>query len=424
MTHKHNTFMNNIKYKIAVIGGGAAGFFVAQNLSEIYQNNIEIHIFEGGKRFLEKVRISGGGRCNVTHSPMEPKKLITFYPRGKKELLGAFHRFNCQDTIDWFENRGVLLKVESDGRVFPRTDDSATIIRCLTSCLEKPNVRISVSSKVTGLHLNKDLTYSISTLTENYTGFNFAVFSTGSQPSGFTVLRDLQLEVSDLIPSLFTFHLSEAWPKELMGVSVKDIRIRIEQTKLTSDGDLLFTHWGISGPAVLKMSSFSAKELYALNYRTRVNINWLPALSEMEIADIINNTITDNPAKLTRNTVCFSLPSRLWNSFLTQLAIANKCWSEVSKKDKNKLISMLSNTSLSVNGKSTFKEEFVTCGGVELKEIDLKTFESKRFANLYLAGEVLNIDAVTGGFNFQAAWTGAWHVVRSISEKISMAGKT
>lgn len=414
--------MSSNIFKIAIIGGGAAGFFAAQNLSETH-SNVEIHIFEGGKRVLEKVRISGGGRCNVTHSPMPPQRLIHFYPRGKKELLGPFHRFNCHDTINWFESRGVKLHTEADGRVFPETDVSETIIECLTRCLKAPGVFLKTSSRVTELRQNEDLTYTLSTDTGQYGVFHFVIYTTGSHPSGFKILHALQFSISNLIPSLFTFRLAESWPKELTGLAVRNVRISMARTRSISEGDLLFTHWGISGPAVLKMSSFSAQELHDLNYQTLISINWLPSLHQDDISGVIDRASADHPSKLIKNTTCFSLPGRLWHALLAQTGIAHKYWSGISKKEKNKLISLLGNTSLQVTGKSTFKEEFVTCGGVELREIDLRNFESKKLANFYLAGEVLNIDALTGGFNFQAAWTGAWHVAQSISGKI-LPGQT
>ncbi len=404
--------------KTAIIGGGAAGFFAASNISEALPN-MEIHIFESSRRILEKVRISGGGRCNVTHKPMDVKELIKFYPRGNRELLGPFTRFSCQDTMNWFEERGVELKTESDGRIFPVSNSSETIINCLTSCLNKSNVQLHLTEKINEINANNENKFNLKTRDSLFEDFDYIIISTGSSPSGLELVKNMGLPITDLIPSLFTFHTKENWPKELMGLSVENVRIRIENHKIQSEGPLLFTHWGLSGPAVLKMSSFAAKELFELSYNTTVYINWLPNLSESDIIELIDEAIRQFPKKLSRNTSLFNLPIRLWVSLLTFNGIEEKVMIEFSKKDKNKLINSLMHTSLQMVGKSTFKEEFVTCGGIELNAINLKTFESKLHPNIHLVGELLNIDGLTGGFNFQAAWTGGWHAAQSIIEKVS-----
>lgn len=402
--------------KIAIIGGGAVGIFVAANLSDC-SDEITIHVYEKGKRLLEKVRISGGGRCNVTHDHLVPMELIKNYPRGGKSLLGPFSRFNCLDTYYWFVERGVELKTEEDGRVFPTSDNSETIIECLMGALSKKNLSIFTSTAIRSFeHTEGRFVLEDSNGLMNV--YDAVVVATGSGKQGYQLLENMNLELRPLLPSLFTFQLEEEWVKTLSGISINNVSLRIEGEKIKSQGVLLFTHWGISGPAVLKLSAFAAQEFFEKDYNTNIEINWLSLWNEEEIKAEILNTRSNNIKKLIKNTPLFELPSRFWAAILEQLDIHELKWADISNAKINLLMKQLIASVFKMLGKSTNKEEFVTCGGLDLNEINLKTFSTKKIPNLYVAGEALNVDAITGGFNFQAAWTGGWHIAEDIKRKV------
>lgn len=402
--------------KIAIIGGGAVGIFVAANLSDC-SDEITIHVYEKGKRLLEKVRISGGGRCNVTHDHLVPMELIKNYPRGGKSLLGPFSRFNCLDTYYWFVERGVELKTEEDGRVFPTSDNSETIIECLMGALSKKNLSIFTSTAIRSFE-HTDGRFVLEDSNGLMNVYDAVVVATGSGKQGYQLLENMNLELRPLLPSLFTFQLEEEWVKTLSGISINNVSLRIEGEKIKSQGVLLFTHWGISGPAVLKLSAFAAQEFFEKDYNTNIEINWLSLWNEEEIKAEILNTKSNNIKKLIKNTPLFELPSRFWAAILEQLDIHELKWADISNAKINLLMKQLIASVFKMLGKSTNKEEFVTCGGLDLNEINLKTFSTKKIPNLYVAGEALNVDAITGGFNFQAAWTGGWHIAEDIKRKV------
>lgn len=401
------------KWDLIVIGGGAAGFFGAINAAK-QNKSLKILILERGKKVLEKVKISGGGRCNVTHSCFDPSALIHYYPRGNRELLGPFHKFGPGDTLHWFESRGVPLKTESDGRVFPTSNDSNSIINCLQKQREQLGIELKLGSRVTNLKPLEGKGWFIQTDFEHYQTTSILV-ATGSNPKIYKLLAKIGLPIIAPVPSLFTFNCKDSRIKGLPGISVNHAKITItsfaSKGKLTADGPLLITHWGFSGPAILKLSAWGARTLNDVQYQFTLKINWL-GIDGLEIEDFM--AAQDKKNKLSR--VSLKIPQRLWLNLLNHLKISPLSnWGDLSKKDYNKLLLELTAGEYKINGKSTFKEEFVTAGGVDLKAIDFKTFQSKDFPGLFFAGEVLNIDGVTGGFNFQAAWTGSWLAAKAIA---------
>jgi predicted Rossmann fold flavoprotein len=401
------------KWDLIVIGGGAAGFFGAINAAN-QNKSLKILILERGKKVLEKVKISGGGRCNVTHSCFDPSALIHYYPRGNRELLGPFHKFGPDDTLHWFESRGVPLKTESDGRVFPTSNDSNSIINCLQKQREQLGIELKLGSRVTNLKPLEGKGWFIQTDFEHYQTTSILV-ATGSNPKIYKLLAKIGLPIIAPVPSLFTFNCKDSRIKGLPGISVNHAKITItsfaSKGKLTADGPLLITHWGFSGPAILKLSAWGARTLNDVQYQFTLKINWL-GIDGLGIEDFM--ATQDKKNKLSR--VSLKIPQRLWLNLLNHLKISPLSnWGDLSKKDYNKLLLELTAGEYKINGKSTFKEEFVTAGGVDLKAIDFKTFQSKDFPGLFFAGEVLNIDGVTGGFNFQAAWTGSWLAAKAIA---------
>ncbi|WP_192350103.1 NAD(P)/FAD-dependent oxidoreductase [Algoriphagus sp. Y33] len=389
--------------KIGVIGGGAAGFFAAIHASA---TDREVTIFEKSPKLLSKVKVSGGGRCNVTHKPMEISKLVKNYPRGEKFLKCVFTKFKSEDTIRWFETRGVELKVEADGRMFPVSDSSQSIIDVLLKEARKLKVTIKKSCGVktiipdpNGFKLDTD---------EGIFLVNKLIVATGGHPKSdsYSFLKNLNHSILDPIPSLFTFNTPKESLRELMGLSVTDGLVKIEGTKLTYRGPVLVTHWGVSGPAVLKLSAFGAQWLRDRNYVATALINWNGAFGEEEYSIHIRNYILAHPHRKVMGNSLFDIPSRLWEHFCIRSEIAvGQLFCTLSKKQINKLVQNLFCYILKVEGKTTFKEEFVTAGGISLNEVNPETLESKFHPNLYFAGEVLNIDGITGGFNFQAAWS-------------------
>ena len=388
--------------KIAVIGGGAAGFFYAINKAT-FDPQAQIIIFEQSKNVLNKVKISGGGRCNVTHACFDPRELVQNYPRGSKELLGPFNSFACGDTIAWFDERGIELKIEEDGRMFPITNSSQTIIDCFMSECERLNITIKNQCKVKNLVLSDNEKWQLDT-SEGLKVFDLVFLGTGSSPFFWDILKNLGHHIVDPVPSLFTFNIRDKSIKDLPGISVPNAVVTIPKFKLEAFGPLLVTHWGLSGPAILKLSAWGARFLKECDYIFDIFIDWVPHISDEQIEEIKKKL----GGKFISDKNPFSLPNRLWQNLILDSSFQKKRWADLSKSEMIELKNTLKRRPYSVKGKSTFKSEFVTAGGVDLKEINFKDFSSKLLPNLYLAGEVINIDAITGGFNFQAAWTGAY----------------
>jgi len=403
-----------MKQKAVVIGGGAAGFFAAITIAE-KNPDIEVIILEKGKEVLQKVRVSGGGRCNVTHACFDPKELCEFYPRGKKELLGPFHQFMTGDTMEWFENRGVTLKIEADNRVFPVSNSSQTIIDCLMNSAEKAGVQLMLSQHVKIIsRINNQ--YKITTSSDEFIA-NKLIIAAGSSPKFWELIAKLGHTIIPPVPSLFTFKINDVRIKEIPGVSVPNATVSIAKSSFESSGPLLITHWGISGPAVLKLSAFGARFLAEKKYQYNVHVNWL----SKKVPTVLNKLKIlkkENPKKLIiLKSVFKDIPKRLWENLVLASEIKKEQrWADLSNRQLENLANQLTNTTFNANGKTTFKEEFVTAGGVDLKEINFKRFESKLHKNLFFAGEILNIDAVTGGFNFQNAWTGAYIAGKAMAE--------
>lgn len=401
---------------IVVIGGGAAGFFAAINCAELHPQ-CKVTLLEKSSKLLSKVRISGGGRCNVTHSCFDNALLTQNYPRGEKELRNTFSRFAVKDTIEWFSQRGVQLKTEPDGRMFPITDSSETIIKCLLQQAEKHNVNIKLNADIEYITKNYDGTF---TLNANGGGTFYCdklIIATGGNPKegNYDWLRNLGHTIVKPVPSLFTFNIPNDSITQLMGVSVPQAKVKVAGSKLETTGALLITHWGLSGPAVLKTSAWGARLLSDMNYRFSALINWLPKYNEEKIRIEFTAQKNENPGKIVISNSPFELPKRLWEHLTHKAAIPENCrWADLSKKSTNVLAALLSNDEYKVQGKTTFKEEFVTCGGISLKEIDFTTMQSKLIPNLYFAGEVIDVDGITGGFNFQHAWASGWIAAKNI----------
>lgn len=398
-----------LRFDLIVIGGGAAGIFNAINVATLFPEK-KVLVIEKSNKLLAKVKISGGGRCNVTHACFDPKELIRFYPRGARELLSVFSRFSPLETAMWFAERGVKLKTEEDGRMFPITDSSQTIIDCLLKEGEKNNVNIWQNCEVKNIApQEKGFVLKLSDGQE--ISCHKLMIATGGHPKleQYKWIEKLGHSIVPPVPSLFTFNLVKTPITELMGVSVKKARVKLLPLKLEDEGPLLITHWGFSGPVILKLSAFAARELHAIDYIYEVLINWLPQFNELELKNYFENQRLNFGNHKLINRQGFEFPSRLWSFLLYKSGIdENKRWADVSNKEINKLIETIMRDRYAANGKTTFKEEFVTCGGVSLKEIDFKTMQSKLVNDLYFAGEILNIDGVTGGFNFQAAWATAY----------------
>ena len=404
-----------MRQKIAIIGGGAAGFFAAITIAES-DPNLEVIILEKGNKVLQKVKVSGGGRCNVTHACFDPKELTSFYPRGNKELLGPFHQFMTGDTMEWFENRGVELKIESDNRVFPVSDSSQTIIDCLLNSAEKAGVILKLNQKVESISKTNEQ-YKITTSSDEFIA-NKLVIAAGSNTKFWDMLAKLEHTIIPPVPSLFTFKINDKRIKDISGVSVSNATVSIVNSSFESNGPLLITHWGISGPAVLKLSAFGARLLAEKNYQYNVIVNWI-SKSFLEVFEKLKNIKKENHKKqVGLRSVFKEIPKRLWENLVIASEISlEQRWADLSNKQLDNLANQLTKSVFNANGKTTFKEEFVTSGGIDLKEINFKRFESKLHKNLFFAGEVLNIDAVTGGFNFQNAWTGGYIAGKAIAEK-------
>ena len=404
--------------QIYIIGGGAAGFFCAINLAE-KNPDYSIVILEKSTKLLSKVRISGGGRCNVTHACFDAKELVKNYPRGSKELLGAFMRFGPADMINWLKSKQIAVKTEADGRMFPASNSSETIVNCFLN--EARNLGIKIEQDCSMLDMKQSEKGIQLQVQKQHSRIeeikaDAVVVCTGgfNQLKSYEFFKNTGHSIHSPLPSLFTFNVPNNPVHELMGLSVPNVKVKIKCSSYFTEGPLLITHWGFSGPAVLKLSAFAAKELAAENYQTTVTVNWLNE-EQNEARICLQNSFRVNTKTQISNLQEFVFPKRLWHFLITKAEIpSHKLCCEITKKELNKLVECLVNDQYEMNGKTTFKEEFVTCGGIDLKEVDFKTMQSKKWNNLYFAGEILNIDGITGGFNFQAAWTTSWIAAQAI----------
>ena len=396
--------------KVIIIGGGASGFFTAANIdTKLY----DVTILEQNSDVLQKVKISGGGRCNVSHACFDPRELVQFYPRGHKELLSVFTKFQPGDTMNWYEEHGVALKIEDDNRIFPESNSSQSIIDCLVNECRKKNVKILTKQTVTEI-LPQENGYKIHTTDQNYFA-DYVVFSTGSSPKAFKILEKLGHQIIAPVPSLFTFNIKNEILKDLMGTSFQYVDIEIPKLNLEESGSLLITHWGLSGPAILKLSAWGERELAALKYQFEIIVNFIGTASE-DALEIFKNFKENEPKKSIGQAKIFDITNRFWQRILFVSGVDTaKQLANINNKEMQKIIENLCCCRMNVTGKSTFKEEFVTAGGVDLKEMDFKTMKSKKLPNFYISGEVLNIDAVTGGFNFQACWSEGWLIAQDLN---------
>lgn len=396
-----------------VVGGGAAGFFGAIACAEA-SPDVEVAILEKGPEFLQKVRISGGGRCNVTHACFDPRELTRRYPRGEREMIGPYHVFQARHTVEWFQNRGVMLKTEPDGRMFPITDSSQTIIDCLKQSARAAGVELRANTGVKAIRKTND-GFEVALSDGANLRADAVLLATGGcrTPALGGLAVSLGHTLEPPVPSLFTFQIEAAWVRSLAGLSVSQAEASVPGTKLRERGPVLFTHWGLSGPAILRLSAWGARELAARDYCFELQVNWAPAVREEQVRAEFDTRARQQGAKTIGNTPLFGLPSRLWEQLAG--AEAQRRWSELSKAGRHDLVQRISKTELQVSGKSLNKDEFVTCGGVRLSEVNFKTMESKVCPGLYFAGELLDIDGITGGYNFQAAWTTGWIAGRAIA---------
>jgi predicted Rossmann fold flavoprotein len=393
------------KKKVAIIGGGAAGFFAAIELATL-RPDLQIDIYEKSQQVLSKVKISGGGRCNVTHACFDPKELVTYYPRGKKELRGPFSKFGPGDTIQWFEQRGVELKTESDGRMFPITDSSQTIIDTFIDEVERLKIRVHLQKGLTGLS-QKNNEWQLQFSDNTAVNASAVLIASGSSSMIWELLSGLGLEIIPPVPSLFTFHVRDKKLQALSGLSVEFINAAIVDSSIETEGPVLITHWGFSGPAILKLSAWGARILKDKDYKFSLTLDYLPArIEEVLIHELKELRKTESRKQVNTFSPYHELPKRLWNYLTLRSGIPDELnWADLSNTHLQRLVQELKNGMYEVSGKSTFKDEFVTCGGVALSEIDFKTYSSSRIPGLFFGGEVIDVDAVTGGFNFQHAWT-------------------
>jgi hypothetical protein len=412
---------------VVVIGGGAAGFFAAIRCAEL-NPACSVTLLERGPNVLGKVRISGGGRCNVTHACFEPSTLVGFYPRGGKALLGPLHRFQPRDTVSWFESRGVKLKTEGDGRMFPISDDSATIVDCLVGAARRAGVRVETHTKIEQIRKNGNQFEVALAQNTNPIFADRVLLATGSNTQSYVWARELGHTIIPPVPSLFTFNVKDARLDGLAGVSVAHARVAITnqvfRKNLVCDGSVLVTHWGLSGPAVLKLSAWAARELHACRYTTPIDVNWLPDLSMNEVAERLRKHKDQAGAqRVSAHSPFGEIPLRLWKRLVSAAEIfEEQQWAKLPKGNLQKLGEQLARGVFYISGKGQFKEEFVTCGGVSLDEVNFKTMESRICPGLFFAGEILDIDGVTGGFNFQSAWTTGWLAGMAMSAPIVDVG--
>lgn len=407
--------MKDAYFDTIVLGGGASGFFSAIHASANGGNTL---IIEKTNKFLSKVKISGGGRCNVTHDENRLSELIKFYPRGSKSLKKSFGQFGVKDTIDWFERRGVQLKTESDGRIFPVSNSSQSIIDVLMRECKKSNISLLSSTRINTINLIESGFQIFSEENESFRCKNLIVAIGGNANlRHYSIFEKLKISFIDPIPSLFTFNIPDSGIKDLMGISVNNGIVQIPGSKWKNQGPILITHWGLSAPSIIGLSSYAAIDLHEREYQFPILVNWT-GRKEDEVREVINDYKKSHPNKSVLNNSLLDIPSRLWKRLCIFSEIDNEDkYGELPKRKLNKLIELLVRSDFNVSGKTTFKEEFVTCGGVELSEIDLKSFESRKIPNLYIIGEALNVDALTGGYNFQHAWTSGYLAGMSISNK-------
>jgi predicted Rossmann fold flavoprotein len=419
--------------RVIVVGGGAAGFFAGITCAEAAPDT-EVIVLEKGPQFLSKVRISGGGRCNVTHACFDAREFATRYPRGAQELLSPFKQFQASDTVAWFESRGVKLKTESDGRMFPVTDSSQTIIDCLTRAARDAGVKLLANCGVEGVTRNEtgkfELTLSPHPVplpfgrgegessVGNKMSCDHLLLATGGCRAAVAgqLAASLGHTLEAPVPSLFTFHVATSWLRGLAGISLESVEVSVPAAGLRERGPLLITHWGLSGPVILRLSAWGARELHELNYQFPLLVNWLPGAAAEAVTAELNSRRQTQPARLIVNTPWPPLPSRLWEQLVLAAGVPRETrWSALSRSAQHQLVQQLTRTEFAVTGKSLNKDEFVTCGGVRLSEVNFKTMESRICPGLYFAGELLDIDGITGGFNFQAAWTTGWLAGRAMA---------
>jgi predicted Rossmann fold flavoprotein len=394
--------------QIAIAGGGAAGFFAAIACAEA-NPDCEVSIYERSPQFLSKVRISGGGRCNVTNGLFDPRMFTTRYPRGRRELIAPFHRFSAEDTVAWFEARGVRLKREPDGRMFPVTDSSQTIIDCLLAEARTAGVRLYTRKGIESARTRAQGGFDLKLTDTRSIACDRLLLATGGCRSigGAELAQSLGHTIEPPVPSLFSLHVPNSWLKSLPGISVGDVELSVE--KLRERGPLLVTHNGISGPVVLRLSAWGARVLHEMNYRLTLQVNWIPGMKEDALRAEFQSRRTTQPNRRINNSPIGEFPARLWEKLVSNAGISDETiWTSLSRADVNELVRQMRATELVVDGKSLNKDEFVTCGGVRLREINFKTMESRITPGLYFAGELLDIDGITGGFNFQSAWTSGW----------------
>ncbi len=398
------------KKRVIIIGGGAAGFFTAANLDE---SKYYVSILEQNSDVLQKVKISGGGRCNVTHACFDPRELTQFYPRGNRELLSVFTKFQPGDTMDWFESRNVPLKIEKDNRIFPVSDSSQSIMNALINEVRSKNFEVKNQVSVTEI-VKENETYTVKTKQGDFVA-DIVIYTTGSSPKSLKIVENLGHKIVEPVPSLFTFNIKNDLLKDLPGTSFENAEVRIPSLKTEESGPLLITHWGLSGPAVLKISAWEARTLAKLKYQFEIEVNFISnpiSDAEEELKEFKNQ----NPKRSIGQSKIFDVTNRFWNKILEINQInPEKQIANLSGKEMNLILENLCQKKLLVTGKSTFKDEFVTAGGVDLREIDFKNMASKLLPNFYICGEVLNIDAITGGFNFQACWSEAWLISQKLN---------
>jgi predicted Rossmann fold flavoprotein len=403
--------------RVIVVGGGAAGFFAAITCAEAAPD-AEVMVFERGSQFLAKVRISGGGRCNVTHACFDAGELTTRFPRGERALLGPFEAFTAADTVTWFESRGVKLKTENDGRVFPVSDASQTIIDCLLRAANAAKVKLWLNRGVDRATRRAEGGFELTLADGGTPACDRLLLATGGCRAAVAGQLAVSLghTLAPPVPSLFTFQIETPWLRELAGIALESIEASVPVARLRERGALLVTHWGLSGPVVLRLSAWGARVLHGLNYRFPIHLNWLPRLDAEAISAELHSRARTQPARLIVNAPMLPLPARLWEQLVLAAGISRDTrWAALSRSSRHHLVQQLIRTEFQVTGKSLNKDEFVTCGGVRLGEVNFKTMESRVCPGLYFAGELLDIDGLTGGFNFQAAWTTGWIAGKAIA---------
>lgn len=416
----NETDYESISKSLVVVGGGAAGFFSAVNAARL-SPELSVTILEKSREVLSKVRISGGGRCNVTHHCFDNEILARAYPRGGSALRWAFEQFDARDTVNWFTDRGIELKTEEDGRMFPVTDNSATVIRCLKKEAQKFDVTVRTKTKAEFIIPQDGGSYKIKLRKADPLTADYILIATGgyNRKSTYQWLEELGHSISEPVPSLFTFNFREKIFSDLTGISVPRASVAIKESKFEYTGPLLITHWGLSGPSVLKTSSWAARYLHGKEYRFDIQVNWVHPTDGKEVQSALKKLREDNSRKKVSNQNWFAkIPARLWEKLLKEANISlDKRWAELSNNDIHELTQQLTNGTYTIQGKTTYKDEFVTSGGIPLEEVNFGTMESKKYPGLYFAGEVLDIDGITGGYNFQSAWTTGWIAANAISQR-------